>query len=534
LTSLTPGQIDGIRRVLRGEQPFGGDGPVRKVRDQSHGAVDAVVRAMRKLGLESLIDRAPSRQRDVVVAMLVSRITDAESKLATTRTWNTTTLPDDRGVANATEDDLYEAMDWLLERQDAIERRLATRHLREQGLVLYDLSSSYFEGHACPLAKLGYNRDGKSGKLQVNYGLLTDEGGCPVAIRVYEGNTSDSTTLVDQVERVQKDFGIAGLVIVGDRGMISQKQIESLREKEGVGWVTALKSGRIRTLINAGTLQLGLFDERNLFAFQDERLPGERLIACKNHELAKMRARKRQSLLDATCKELEKVKKMAENGNVVGKGAIGVRIGKVVNKYKVAKHFALEIDEESFTYRIRQERVAEEAALDGLYVIRTSLSEERADDEQAVRHYKKLANVERAFRSIKTVDLKVRPIHHHLENRVRAHIFLCMLAYYIEWHMREAWRPILFADEDQAAKETRDPVAPARRSEGASKKAATKCLEDGTIAQSFRTLLADLAMITRSTFAPVGDSGPSGTFTMTTEPSTPQKRALKLLDTIAV
>jgi transposase len=533
LSSLTSGQIDGIRRVLRGEQPFGGDGPVRKVRDQSHGAVDAVVRAMRKLGLERVMDRAPSRQRDLVVAMLVSRITDAESKLATTRTWNTTTLPDDRGVANATEDDLYEAMDWLLERQDAIERRLATRHLREQGLVLYDLSSSYFEGHTCPLAKLGYNRDGKSGKLQVNYGLLTDERGCPVAIRVYEGNTSDSTTLVDQVERVQQDFGIAGLVIVGDRGMISQKQIESLREKQGVAWVTALKSGRIRALINAGTLQLGLFDERNLFAFQDERLPGERLIACKNHELAKMRARKRQSLLDATCKELEKVKKMAENGNLVGKGAIGVRIGKVVNKYKVAKHFVLEIDEESFTYRIRQERVAQEAALDGLYVIRTSLSQERADDEQAVRHYKKLANVERAFRSIKTVDLKVRPIHHHRENRVRAHIFLCMLAYYIEWHMREAWRPILFADEDQAAKETRDPVAPATRSDGATKKAATKYLEDGTVVQSFRTLLADLAMITRSTFAPVGDSGASRTFTMTTEPSAPQKRALKLLDTIA-
>jgi transposase len=466
--------------------------------------------------------------------VLVSRITDAESKLATTRAWNTTTLPDDRGVANATEDDLYEAMDWLLERQDAIEKRLATRHLREQGLVLYDLSSSYFEGHTSPLAKLGYNRDGKSGKLQVNYGLLTDERGCPVAIRVYEGNASDSTTLVDQVERVQQDFGIAGLVIVGDRGMISQKQIDSLREKEGVAWVTALKSGRIRTLIKAGTLQLGLFDERNLFAFQDERLPGERLIACKNHELAKMRAGKRQSLLDATCKELEKVKKMAENGNVVGKGAIGVRVGKVINKYKVAKHFALEIEEDSFTYRIRQERVAEEAALDGLYVIRTSLSEERADGEQAVRHYKKLANVERAFRSIKTVDLKVRPIHHHLENRVRAHIFLCMLAYYVEWHMREAWRPILFADENQAAKETRDPVAPATRSDGATKKAATKCLEDGTAVQSFSTLLADLAMITRSTFAPVGDSGASRTFTMTTEPSPSQKRALTLIDAIVL
>jgi transposase len=534
LSSLTAGQIDGIRRVLRGEQPFGGDGPVRKVRDQSHGAVDAVVRSMRKLGVERLIDRAPSRQRNLVVAMLASRVTDAESKLATTRTWATTTLPDDRGLTDATEDDLYEAMDWLLERQEAIETRLAARHLHHEGLVLYDLSSSYFEGQTCPLAKLGYSRDGKSGKLQVNYGLLTDERGCPVAIRVYAGNTSDSTTLIEQVERVQRDFGIAGLVIVGDRGMISQKQIDSLREKDGVAWVTALKNGRIRTLVNSGTLQLGLFDERNLFAFQDERLPGERLIACKNHELAKLRAHKRQSLLDATCKELEKVKKMAENGNVVGKDKIGLRVGKVINKYKVAKHFALEIDETRFTYRIREERVAEEASLDGLYVIRTSLSEERANDEQAVRHYKKLANVERAFRSIKTVDLKVRPIHHRLENRVRAHIFLCMLAYYVEWHMREAWRGILFSDEDLAAKETRDPVAPAKRSGRALHKAATKSLDDGTAVHSFRTVLADLAMITRSTFAPADASDARPTFTMTTVPSAAQEHALKLLNTIAV
>lgn len=534
LSSLTPGQIDGIRRVLRGDELFGAGGPVRKVRDQSHGAVDAVLLAIRKLGLERLIDREPSRQRDLVVAMLVSRIVNAESKLATTRTWNTTTLPDDRGIANATEDDLYDAMDWLLERQDAIEKRLATRHLREHGLVLYDLSSSYFEGHTCPLAKLGYNRDRKSGKLQVNYGLLTDERGCPIAVRAYEGNVSDSTTLVEQVERVQRDFGIDGFVIVGDRGMISQKQIDALREKEGIAWITALKSGRIRTLIHSNALQLGLFDERNLFAFEDRRIPGERLIACKNHDLAKLRAHKRQSLLDATRKELDKVKVVIANSKIVGKGAIGVRIGKVINKHKVAKHFLLDIGEDSFTYLIREDRVAQEAALDGLYVIRTSLAKERVNDEQAVRHYKKLANVERAFRSIKTLDLKVRPIHHHLEGRVRAHIFLCMLAYYIEWHMREAWRSILFCDEDQLAKDTRDPVAPAVRSELAIGKVASKRLEDGTAAHSFRTLLTDLAMITRSTFAPTGASEAGQTFTMTTEPSPQQERALKLLESIRV
>ena len=425
-------------------------------------------------------------------------------------------------------------MDWLFERQDAIEKKLATRHLRQQGLVLYDLSSSYFEGHQCPLAKLGYNRDGKKGKLQVNYGLLTDERGCPIAVQVYEGNASDSTTLLDQVERVRSDFGIDGFVIVGDRGMITEKQISSLRKTGGMTWVTALKSGRIRSLVHSGVLQLGLFDERNLFSVRDPKLAGERLIACKNHDLARLRAHKRQSLLDATRKELDAVQRIVARGKLVGKAAIGLRIGKVINKHKVAKHFLLDIHDSTFEYRLREDRIAEEAALDGVYVIRTSLSQESTSDEQAVRHYKKLANVERAFRSIKTIDLKVRPIHHHLENRVRAHIFLCTLAFYVEWHMREAWRPVLFSDEDQAAKNTRDPVAPATRSPGALDKVATKRSEDGAPVHSFRTLLADLATITRSTFAPVGADNEGQTFTMLTVPSPEQARALQLLEAIAV
>ena len=534
LSSLTEKQVEGMRRALRGEPLFGPDGPIRKVRDQSHGAVDAVRQVIRKLGLEVLIDRQPSRQRDLVMALLVARITDAQSKLATTRAWKTTTLPEDLGIADATEDDLYDAMDWLFERQDAIEKKLATRHLRQQGLVLYDLSSSYFEGHQCPLAKLGYNRDGKKGKLQVNYGLLTDERGCPIAVQVYEGNASDSTTLLDQVERVRSDFGIDGFVIVGDRGMITEKQISSLRKTGGMAWVTALKSGRIRSLLHSGVLQLGLFDERNLFSVRDPKLAGERLIACKNHDLARLRAHKRQSLLDATRKELDAVQRIVARGKLVGKAAIGLRIGKVINKHKVAKHFLLEIHDSNFEYRLRDDRIAEEAALDGVYVIRTSLSQESTSDEQAVRHYKKLANVERAFRSIKTIDLKVRPIHHHLENRVRAHIFLCTLAFYVEWHMREAWRPVLFSDEDQAAKNTRDPVAPATRSPGALDKVATKRSEDGAPVHSFRTLLADLATITRSTFAPVGADNEGQTFTMLTVPSPEQARALQLLEAIAV
>ena len=534
LSSLTENQVEGMRRALRGEPLFGPDGPIRKVRDRSHGAVDAVRQVIRKLGLEVLIDRQPSRERDLVMALLVARITDAQSKLATTRAWQTTTLPEDLGIADATEDDLYDAMDWLFDRQDAIEKKLAARHLRQHGLVLYDLSSSYFEGHQCPLAKLGYNRDGKKGKLQVNYGLLTDERGCPIAVQVYEGNASDSTTLLDQVERVRSDFGIDGFVIVGDRGMITEKQISSLRKTGGMAWVTALKSGRIRSLLHSGVLQLGLFDERNLFSVRDPKLAGERLIACKNHDLARLRAHKRQSLLDATRKELDAVQRIVARGKLVGKAAIGLRIGKVINKHKVAKHFLLEIHDSNFEYRLRDDRIAEEAALDGVYVIRTSLSQESTSDEQAVRHYKKLANVERAFRSIKTIDLKVRPIHHHLENRVRAHIFLCTLAFYVEWHMREAWRAVLFSDEDQAAKNTRDPVAPATRSPGALDKVATKRSEDGAPVHSFRTLLADLATITRSTFAPVGADNEGQTFTMLTVPSPEQARALQLLEAIAV
>ncbi len=312
LSSLTEKQVEGMRRALRGEPLFGPDGPIRKVRDQSHGAVDAVRQVIRKLGLEVLIDRQPSRQRDLVMALLVARITDAQSKLATTRAWKTTTLPEDLGIADATEDDLYDAMDWLFDRQDAIEKKLATRHLRQQGLVLYDLSSSYFEGRQCPLAKLGYNRDDKKGKLQVNYGLLTDERGCPIAVQVYEGNASDSTTLLDQVERVRSDFGIGGFVIVGDRGMITEKQISSLRKTGGMTWVTALKSGRIRSLVHSGVLQLGLFDERNLFSVRDPKLAGERLIACKNHDLARLPIARTQAP-EPSRRDTQRTRRGAEN-----------------------------------------------------------------------------------------------------------------------------------------------------------------------------------------------------------------------------
>jgi len=534
LSFLSMPQVEAMRRVLRGDVLASPEDLFDKVRDQAHGAVDAVRRVMGKLRFDALLDREPSRERDLIIAVVVARIVAPHSKLGTTRWWETTTLSEDPGIADATEDDVYEAMDWLLERQDAIEEQLAKRHLREGGLVLYDLSSSYFEGTTCPLAALGHSRDGKKGTLQVNYGLLTDARGCPVAISVFKGNTGDPTTLLPQVDKVREKFKIEKLVIVGDRGMITQKQINTLSKTEGVGWITALKTGQIRKLALSGALQMGLFDTRNLFAVEHPDFPGERLVACKNHDLGKLRAHKRESLLDATTKVLEVIQKAVSCGRLTGKAEIGIRIGKSINRYKVAKHFVLKINDKSFTFERRHDAIAKEAALDGIYVVRTSMPKTEATDEDAVRNYKKLANVERAFRTMKSVSLKVRPIHHRLESRVRAHILLCMIAYYVEWHMREALRPILFSDEDQGAKATRDPVAPAKRSLEALRKVHSRTLDDGTPAHSFSTLLAELATITRSTCRRRGAPDDEGTFVLTTTPNALQSCALKLLAGVAV
>jgi transposase len=480
-----------------------------------------------------LIASRPGPERDAVCAMVAARILSPHTKLATTRWWHTTTLPEEFGVAGMDENDLYAAMDWLLERQGAIEKKLAARHLSQGGLALYDLSSSYFEGCCCPLARIGYSRDGKRNTLQVNYGLLTNRAGCPVAISVYEGNTGDARTLPEQVKKLRDDFGLDRLVLVGDRGMISHKAIEELRSLEGLAWITALKSAQIRSLVEGGALQLGLFDERNLIELIHPEYPGERLMACRNQDLGRLRAHKREALLAATEKELDKVRIRIENGALAGRDKIGVRVGKVVNKYKVAKLFALTIEDHSFAFKRLPELIAAEAALDGIYIIRTSVGKKQMDSAEAVRSYKALAEVERAFRSMKTIDLHVRPIHHRLETRVRAHIFLCMLAYYVEWHMREAWRPLLFADEDRARKTHRDPVAAARRSEAALNKAATHTLQDGSPAYCFRTLLDELSTIARNTCQPSAGSAQL-TFQMTTLPNPTQQRALELLNGITV
>lgn len=532
LSALSAAQIEALRRTLRGEKLVPVMDLFEIVRSPHHGHVQAVHAAMRQLEFESLLASRPSRERNLVTAMVTARILDPQSKLATTRQWHTTTVPDMFQVSDADEEDLYAALDWLLSRQEHIEKKLAARHLRKGGLVLYDLSSSYFEGKTCPLAALGHNRDGKKGKLQVNYGLLTDPKGRPTAVSVFKGNTSDPNTLVPQVEKLRKTFGIDEVVLVGDRGMISQKQINALKDQAGIDWITALKTGGIRKLVEGGQIQLGLFDERNLFEVTHPDFPGERLVACRNPELAKLRTHKRRSLLEATCRDLEKVRGMVARGKLKGKDVIGVRVGKVINKYKMAKHLLLDIREDQFEFHLDDDKISAEAVLDGMYVIRTRVSAERLPTDEVVRSYKLLSQVERVFRSLKSMDLEVRPIHHRTEDHVKAHIFLCMLAQYVVWHMVEAWRPVLFCDEDPDSKKTRDPVAPARRSESALQKVHSKRLDDGSPVHSFQTLLQELSTIVRNVCRRPGASKDEPTFDVLTTPNHQQKRAYDLLETI--
>ena len=532
LSDLAASQIESIRAILRGEnlQPVAQTFEI--THSLAHGHVQAVQLAMQRLGFASLLASKPCPERDLVQAMVASRILCPATKLATTRQWHTSTLAQEFGVADATEDDLYAAMDWLLAGQDRIQKKLAARHLQEDALVLYDLSSSYFEGSCCPLAKLGYSRDGKRGTLQVNYGLLTDARGCPVAISVHPGNTSDSTTFLPEVQRLREQFGIKRMVMVGDRGMISQKAIDEMGQDSCLAWVTALRSASIRTLVEQGHLQLGLFDERNLLEISSPDFPGERLIACRNPQLAKLRGHTRDDLLLATQRNLQKVQARVEAGKLSGKDKIGLAAGKVVNQYKVAKHFELVIDDTALGFARKEDSIRAEAALDGLYIIRTSVKPERMDAPTCVRTYKSLAQVERAFLSMKMMDLKVRPIHHHLEGRVRAHIFLCMLAYYVEWHMREVWRELMFADEDQAAKLVRDPVAPAKRSGATIKKVLSRTLHDGSPVHSWHTLIAELTTIVRNTCRTPGGATDTPSFEIITTPNPTQKRALDLINQI--
>lgn len=535
LSDWSPARIEALRAVLRGTEDRGAD-DFEIIRSRPHGHVAAALGSLRRLDLHSLISPTACRERDIVCALVVARILDPRSKLATVRGLRNDTLTSSLGAAlgleHIDEDDVYAAMDWLLPRQQRIENKLAARHLKDGTLVLYDLTSTWFEGRTCPLAKLGHSRDGKKGKLQIVIGLLCEREGRPIAVEVFPGNTADPCTLASQVDKVRKRFRVARVVWVGDRGTITDARIRNdLAPIEGLAWITALRAPQVQALVEAGSLQLSLFDTHDLAEISDPDYPNERLVACCNPLLKQERARKRQDLLAATERDLNAVVTATERARrpLRGREKIALRVGKVVGHYKMAKHFQFEITDEHFTYRRNQERIAAEAALDGIYVIRTPVPAAELNSTETVRAYKDLAVVERAFRSTKTVDLKVRPVHHYREDRVRSHVFLCMLAYYVEWHMRRALAPILFDDDDPAAAEAERTsiVRPAQPSPKARRKAATKRTEDGLPIHSFRTLLADLATIVRNTCQPNLPGVPS--FEKITVPTPYQRRALDLL-----
>jgi hypothetical protein len=532
LSALPEAAIDAIRRTLAGEVLVPAGEALTIEQSRPHGHVAAVVGTARRLGLEALVDGRPSRQRDLVLAMVAARVLQPASKLATTRLWPTTSLGSLLGVEEASEDELYAAMDWLLARQEGIEQRLAGRYLQPGGVVLYDLSSTYVEGEHCPLAKRGYSRDGKPGNAQVEFGLLTNAAGVPVAIEAFAGNTADPATFQSQVEKVKERFGVGEVVWVADRGMLTSAQVEKLREVAGARWITALRAPAIRQLVEAGSIQLSLFDTQDLAEVTDPRYPDERLVVCYNPLLAEKRARKREDMLAATEQELAKVAAMVERGatggraGLQGAAAIGERVGRVVNKYAMAKHFSRTITETSFAYARNAQAIAEEAALDGLYVLRTNVPAEQLQATGVVLAYKSLAHVERAFRHFKLADLEVRPIYHYTEARVRAHLLICMLAYWVQRTMQQALAPLLFVDE--APPERPDPVVRAPRSAAAKRKEQTKRSADGLSVQSFRTLLANLGTLVKNRVIPRG-ADQQAAFDALTQPTALQQRAFDLL-----
>ncbi len=503
--SHLPGDlIEVIRRRLAGDTP---SGQWDVVRNLPHGHVAAVLGLLRDIGLETTLASRDCQERLLVVAMIVARIISPQSKLATARDLDsqdsaTTSLAWELGLERINEHHLYAALDWLQQRQTRIENKLAKKHLQDGTLLLYDVSSSYYTGQESSLVQFGYNRDGKKRFPQIVYGLLCNAQGCPIAIEVFAGNTADPNTLESQVNKVIKRFGVKRTALVGDRGMITTKRInETLREVDGLDWISALRADNIKKLAEQQILQTSLFDQRNPAEISSPDFPGERLIVCRNPLLAAERARKRGELLRGTEEKLDEVVEATrrERNPLRGEAAIGVRIGKVINKYKVGKHFQLEVGEECFSYRRDEAKIAAESALDGFYVIRTSVAKEELGAEEAVRAYKSLSQVERGFRCLKTVGLNVRPIHHRKKERIKGHVFLCMLAYYVEWHMRQRLAPVLFDDQDKKeANAGSSPVQPAQRSQSARRKDGGKRTPEGYSVQSFRSLLAYLGTLCKN------------------------------------
>jgi len=530
LSHLPGDLIEVIRASLAGQAFVPAATAATVTRSLPHGHVAAVHAQAKALGLPGLLGPA-GRHRDIALALVIARVCRPGSKLATTRWWADTTLAEDLGVAGASTDEVYAAMDWLAGRQDAIEAKLVRAHLTGPGnpdrLALFDLSSSWVTGRCCPLAARGYSRDGKKGLPQIEYGLLTDPAGRPVAVRVLAGNTADPTAFTTIVQAVKDTFALKDMVMVGDRGMITSARVEALRDLGGFGWVTALRAPAIAALAaDDGPLQMSLFDQANLAEITHPSFPGERLIACRNPALATLRARKRLALLESTDIELAKITAAVAAGRLAGAGKIGIRVGKVIGRHKMAKHYTLTITEDRFAYERDQAAITAEAALDGIYIIRTTVPAEQMNPAKVVATYKSLSRVERAFRSLKAIDLDLRPIHHHIETRVRAHVFICMLAAYLVWHLRAAWAPLTFTDEHRP--DPADPVAPARRSQAADAKAATKTTTENLPARSFTGLLEHLATLTRVDMR-YGDHEAAPTVPTLTEPTRTQRRAFDLL-----
>ncbi len=532
LSHLPDRQIQLIRRVLKGEALVPIDDAFRITRSLPHGHVQALLQMIRQLGLPRLIASRASRQRDLIVAVIAQRILHPSSKLAATRWWKTTTLAEELGVVDADVDEVYDALDWLFARQKRIENKLAQRHLADGDRVMYDVSSSSYTGRTCVLARFGNNRDGISRLPCIVYGVLTDVVGRPVAVDVYPGNTGDPTTLPDQLDKLKHRFGLERVVVVGDRGMLTQTQIDALRKRPGLGWLSALRSDAIRKLIDKGRIARSLFDEVNLAEISSPDFPGERLVACYNPILAERRQKKREALLAATEAKFQRIaaEVARRTKTPLGKDEIGVKVGRVLNQFKVGKHFQLTIEDDRFEWQRREAAIAKEAALDGIYVIRTSEPAERLSAENAVRGYKQLGDVEQAFRSLKGLDLLVRPIRHRLVDRVKAHVFVCLLAYYVQWHLKQAWAPLLFADEHLAEhRAQRDPVASAEAADEVKAKKAARQTEDGHPLQSFRTLLAELAKQCRNT-CEFGEGKSTVRFTKLTELTPLHSEALRLLE----
>jgi transposase len=524
LSYLPDELIELIRAALRGERFVAAGEAFRIERSLPAGHIEAALLMARRLDLPRLLDRSRSRERDLCLAMIVQRIVAPGSKLAMSRAFSQSTLASELAIEEADEDELYAALDWLLARQQRIEQALARRHLAGATLVLYDVSSSYFEGRSCPLAQLGYSRDRRRGSLQVVYGLVCAPDGCPVAVEVFEGALHDDKTLPVQIDKLKQRFGLASVIFVSDRGMVTKANLALLREAEGAAWITALKAPEVKKLVCDGALQLSLFDEQNLAEITADDYPGERLVVCRNPLVAVDRARKREDLLQATERALAEIQHRVAQGTLAGAAEIGLAVGPALKRWRVGKHVEIEISDTSFAFRRKQDQIEQEAALDGIYVLRTSVSAAALETPDVVRAYKQLKEVERAFRTLKG-PLELRPIHHRLEDRVRAHVFLCMLAYYLIWHLRRACKPLLFDDEHPPAQP--DPVAKARRSQQAEQKARTKRTHNGEPCHSLQTLLSELATRTRNT---IRLQGSPATFDQLTTPTTTQAHAHALID----